>query len=205
MSHDAVHMAALRTIATEISEAFDEKGFKVDLAMETDACFTSGQARVMLQRDIVLEAAEIAASRLGGIAYGSVNGSGRELRAMVGVADRHYRIKRATRNEDEWKIRANSDSALAAPSDPDDALLLGFPEQWVLGWGVVDDQIETVFIAPVLDVTDRQPHWLVLGPQIELLVGPGSTPGGRFRPTDDGGLPGFDSGVDDDETGTESP
>jgi hypothetical protein len=206
MSHDAAHVAALRTIAAEISEAFEEKGFKVDLAMEADECFTSGQARAMLQRDIVIEAAQIAASRLGVIDYRPVNGSGRELRAMVGATDRHYRIKRATLIEDEWKIRANSDSALAAPSDPEDALLFGSPEQWVLGWGMTDDaRIETVFIARVTGVTDGQPQWLTLGPQIELLSGPGSAPGGRFHPSDDGGLPGFDTGAEPGETGTSSP
>jgi hypothetical protein len=182
----------MNSIAHEIAEAVDEKGFKVDLAMEADDCFTSTQARAMLFRDIVTEAAGLAASRVASIDYRPVNGSGRELRGAVGNADRRYRIKRATLVGDELKIRANSDSALASPSDPEDEMLFGHLEQWVLGWSMtIDERIDEVFVAKVLGVTEEKPHWLILGPQVQLLTGPsGPEPQRGFTPTDDGGLHG---------------
>jgi hypothetical protein len=202
MSQDDLHLRAMNSIAHEIAEAVDEKGFKVDLAMEADDCFTSTQARAMLFRDIVTEAAGLAASRVGSIDYRPVNGSGRELRGAVGNADRRYRIKRATLVGDELKIRANSDSALASPSDPEDEMLFGHLEQWVLGWSMtIDERIDEVFVAKVLGVTEEKPHWLILGPQVQLLTGPsGPEPQRGFTPTDDGGLPGFGDAIEGGQT-----
>lgn len=204
MSQDDLSREALTAIAHEIAEAVDERGFKVHLAMEVDDCFTSAQARAMLFRDIVVEAASVAASRLGTIDFRPVNGSGRELRSVVGNADRRYRIKRATRVDDEFRIRANSDSALASPNEPEDEMLFGFLEQWVLGWSLTtDERIDEVFVAEVLGVTEDKPHWLVLGPQVSLFTGPsGPEPSREFHPTDGGGLPGFGGAVKGDDTGT---
>jgi hypothetical protein len=160
----------------------------------------------MLFRDIVIGAASVAASRDGTIDYRPVHGSGRELRGRVGNADRRYRIKRASRAGDELRIRANSDSALASPSEPEDEMLFGYPEQWVLGWSLgTDERIDEVFIAQVRGVTEDKPHWLILGPQTQLLAGPTSPePNRGFHPTDDGGLPGFGDGDEEDETGSGS-
>jgi len=210
MSHDGLHLRALTAIAQEISESVDEKGFKVELAMEVDECFTSPQARAMLFRDIVTEAASIGASRAGIIDYRPVNGSGRELRGAVGNYDRRYRIRRARRVGEELQVQANSDSALAFLSEPEDEMLFGHPEQWVFGWSLTtDERIDEVFVAKVIGVTDGKPHWLLLGPQIPLFHGPTEAePEGGFNPFDDGDLPGFDDPASDlpdvdDPTGTD--
>lgn len=204
MSQEELQRRALVDIAHEIAEAVDESGFKVDAAMEVDERFTSAQARTMLLRDIVVDAASVAASRSGIIDFRPVNGSGRELRAVVGHADRRYRIKRATRIGEELLIRANSDSALASPSEPEEETLFGFVEQWVLGWSLAThDLIDEVFVARVLGVTDEKPHWLILGPQTSLLSGPSDPrPARGFQPKDDGGLPGFGRAIEGDESGS---
>jgi hypothetical protein len=205
MSHEDLHRRALAAVAHEISEAIDEKGFAVDVAMDTDDCFASAQARAMLFRDIVIDAASVAASRDGTIDYRPVNGAGRELRCLVGNTDRRYRIKRATAVGDDLKIRANSDSALIPRTDPEDEMLLGHPEQWVLAWYLTpDEQIGNVFVAKILGVTEEKPHWLILGPPTPLLTESDhdTDPGHGFHPSDDSGLPGFGRATEGGETGT---
>jgi hypothetical protein len=189
MSQTESQLAAFREVAEEISEALGEKSHKVDVAMSIDEDFVSGQARSGLLRDIVLAAASSAASRGGVLDFRPVNGSGRELRLLVGLADRRYRIRGATRIGKDLRIRANSDSALTR-TDPDESSLIP-EEQWVLAWSTdSDDHLDDVFIAQVVGVTETVPHWLVLDAQTSLLMPRATPPNKGFTPTDDA-LPGF--------------
>lgn len=199
MSHE-LHVAHLAEVASEVEQAIEEKAYTVDLAMDVNDDFENPQARALLMRDLVVAAAASAAGRLGTVDCQAVNGTGRELRAMVGRADRRYRIKRACKVKGELQVRANSDSALVGMEDPEEAVLFGHLEQWVFGWHLdCDERVDEIFAARILP-TPRGATYLNLGPRHTLFKAPprdtDTTP--RFDSGADEGLPGFDGDADDD-------
>lgn len=183
----------LSRVAEELREVIAERGHRVDVALDADESFGSGQSRAWLQRDLALEAVAEAASRVG-IEFQTVNGAGRELRTISDGTDRRYRFRRATRNSDGvLEVLASSDAPLAVESD--DSL---FPaEAWVFGWIPSNPTlVEEVFVAPILGFTEGHPGHLVLGGPIQLL-GPGAPPGRGFMPTGEG-LEGFEDDLGDE-------
>lgn len=179
----------LDAIALDLRETFAERGHHVDTALEADPAFDSGDARSALMRALVKETLGRAASIVGGVAYQSVNGSGREL-----VGERHrYRVRKATRNASgDLVITASSESSLGVEEEPS-----LFPlEQWVFGWiPDGDGLIAEVFVAEVLGIASGSgPGQLILGHALPL--GGGTPFGGGFTPSEED----LDLGEDDEDT-----
>lgn len=191
-------LAQLTSIAEELREVVAERGHRVDVALDADASFGSGQSRAWLTRDLVLDAVDEAASKCG-VEFRTVNGSGRELRMFSSGVERRFRCRGASVDSDgNFQVMASSNAPLLVADD--DGL---FPiEAWVFGW-VTESSAELldVFVAPILGFTAGNPGHLDLGSPI-LLLGTSPPPGGRggFRPSSEG-LEGFD---DDDEFGEEA-
>ncbi|WP_208301163.1 hypothetical protein [Mycobacterium sp. DL440] len=199
MSHpsEAV-LAQLSKVAEDLQEVVAERGYRVDVALETDEAFGSGQSRSWLMRDLVMEGIAEAASRAG-IYFGAVNGSGRELQTFSDGVERHFRCKSATRDaNDQIQMMASSDAPLAV--EYEDSL---YPiEAWVFGWiASSSEQLGEVFIARILAFVDGNPGHLELGAPIPLLGASPRPGGGGFKPTDEG-LEGFDDEGSADDTGT---
>ena len=51
-----VECERLDFIAAELREAFSERGYRVDVALEADEAFGSGSSRSSLMRDLVMDA-----------------------------------------------------------------------------------------------------------------------------------------------------
>jgi hypothetical protein len=166
----------LEAIAVDLKETFDERGYRVALAMEVDPAFTSGNSRSALMRDLAIDAVTVAASRIG-LPFRQVTGGGHEL-----VGEQHtYRLRRAKRDPSGLVIMVSADSSLIAEEEP-----TLFPmHRWVLGW-VADgtDSIPEVFVAHAIAKEPGRPGRLILGPVIPL--GTRDPIGGGFTPTDEG-------------------
>jgi hypothetical protein len=190
MSHpsDAI-VAQLSMVAEDLQEVVAERGYRIDVALDTDESFGSGQSRAWLMRDLVMDAIAEAASRAG-IDFRPVNGSGRELRTIADGVDRRFRCRSASRDsDDQIRVVASSDAPLMVECD-EYAL---FPvEAWVFGWiASSPTHLDEVFVAPILAFVDGSPGHYDLGVPIPLL-GPITPPGrGGFKPTSEG-LEGFD-------------
>ena len=183
----------LDQVADEIREVFAERGYRVDVAMDVDPAFGSGWSRAAVTRDLVVDAAIGAASRVG-LDFRSVSGGGREFRFLSGNVDRRYRLRRAKRRADgELIISTSSNSALAATD-----LSLFLVEQWALAWTPsADGLIAEVLAAEVVGFIDGNPGHLDLGRIFAL--GSDDLPDGEFRPTGES-LEGLD---DDEDVGDE--
>jgi hypothetical protein len=183
----------LDAVAYEVREVLDERGYRVQVALDADPAFGSGNSRSWLTRDLVLDAITRKAAQLG-LPSRAVNGSGREL---VGEAHR-YRILKASRDRDgNIIIRVGSDSSLILQED--ETLLPSEP--WVFGFIVDDDGcIAEVFIARIDGYEDGRPGCLILGP--ERIIGARGTPpiGGGFQPADEG-LEGIDDEDNEEDEG----
>ncbi|QZA08827.1 hypothetical protein K3U94_06020 [Mycolicibacter heraklionensis] len=187
----------LTKVAEELQEVFAERGHHVDQALDVDESFGSPQSTAFLMRDLAIDAVAVAASRVG-VEFGSVNGSGRELRSFDEGVERRFRLRRASRDEGgSIVMTANSDAPVRVVVDEGDGL---FPiEAWTFGWIPASGSVlvAEAFVAPILRFEPGTPGHLILGHAIPLL-GP-EIPSGGFRPTDEG-LDGFD----DDEMGGEA-
>lgn len=187
----------LTKVAEELQEVFAERGHHVDQALDVDESFGSPQSTAFLMRDLAIDAVAVAASRVG-VEFGSVNGSGRELRSFDEGVERRFRLRRASRDEGgSIVMTANSDAPVRVVVDEGDGL---FPiEAWTFGWIPASGSVRVAeaFVAPILRFEPGTPGHLILGHAIPLL-GP-EIPSGGFRPTDEG-LDGFD----DDEMGGEA-
>jgi hypothetical protein len=193
---DDALLAQLNDIADELREVVAERGHRIDVALNVDQAFGSGQSRSWLTRDLVLDAIDEAASRLG-IEFGTVNGSGRELRTFSDGVERRFRCRRASLDsEGNFKVVASSDAPLVVE---DDSGLIPL-EAWVFSWvSESSTELADVFVAKILGFTEGSPGHLELGAPI-LLLGGGLPGGGGFRPTTEG-LEGFD---DDGDLGHEA-
>ena len=187
-----VERERLDFIADELREAFSERGYRVDVALEADQAFGSGRSRSSLMSDLVMDAVSRSASKVGGIYFHPVNGPGREL-----IGDRHrYRIRRAKRDaEDNLIIEVSSESSLVLEEEP----TLYSIESWVFGWITnTEGLIAEVIAAEVLGVRPGSPGRLILGNVLGL--GSGGPVGGGFIPADED----LDLGLDEEDEGGES-
>ncbi|TWP53003.1 hypothetical protein FKR81_07875 [Lentzea tibetensis] len=175
-------------IALDLREAVEERGYRVDVALEADSSFGSGATRSALLRDMVLDAIGSAASQVS-LSFNPVNGSGREL-----IGERHrYRVRKAHRDASEsFVVTVSTESSLGVVEE--ESL---FPlESWVFGWVPGDDGlIADVFVAEIYGIEPGSPGRLLLGRP--LLLGGGSPFGGGFTPSDEG----LDLDVDDEDMG----
>ena len=166
----------LDAIAADLRETFEERGYRVGVAMAADDAFTSGNSRSALMRDLAIDAVTLAASRIG-LPFRQVVGGGHEL-----VGERHtYRLRKAQRDASGLVITVSNDSSLVIEEEPS-----LFPmEKWVMGW-VPDDtgSIAEVFVARVVGSEPGRPGRLILGACIAL--GTRDPIGGGFTPTDEG-------------------
>ena len=146
-----VERERLDFIAAELREAFSERGYRVDVALEADEAFGSGSSRSSLMRDLVMDAVSRSASRVGDIYFRPVNGAGREL---VGARHR-YRIRRAKRDaEDNLIVEVSSESTLVLEEEP----ALFSIENWIFGWvSNAEGLIAEVIAAEVLGVRPGSP------------------------------------------------
>lgn len=185
MSHPSeVERQQLDRIADDLREAFNERGHRVDVALEADPSFGSGHSRSALMRDLVMASIAQSASQAG-LTFHAVHGSGREL-----VGEQHrYRVRRATFSGEDFVIRVSSESSLVLEEE-----LSLFPmENWVFGWiSNADGLIADVFVAEVLGIKDGWPGQLILGSVLPL--GTDGPVGDGFTPTDED----LDFGLDDE-------
>lgn len=188
----AVELDQFKIVAAEMREVFDERGYRVEVALDVDPGFGSGGSRASLVRDLAIDAASAAASRHG-LDFRTVNGSGREFRCVGDAVDRRYRLRKAARRADGgYVIPTNAKSAMYSDSD---SLI---PEElWVMGYTLTrEGTLQDVFIAPVEGIAQGLPGHLILGPVIELVDAPAAPAG--FQPTDED-LEGFE--LDEGELG----
>lgn len=181
----------LSMVAEDLREVIAERGHRIDVALDTDYAFGSGQSRSWLMRDLAIDGLTQGASRAG-LDFHPVNGDGREIRTLADSVDRRFRCRKASRTSDgEIVVMASSDAPLAV--DEEDALYS--VEAWIFGWiPTSSTNIEEVFVAPILAFEVGNPGHFVLGEAIPLLAAGTTPPGGRgFVPTDEA-LPGFEDG-----------
>lgn len=184
-----VELEQLRMIAADLQEVVAERGYRVDVALDADPAFGSGQARAWLLRDLVMEAIDEAASRVG-VEFQIITGGGRELQTVADGVIRRFRCKSARRNaDDQIEVLANSDAPLTVAEDEGSLFTV---EAWVFGYiSSSSAGLDEVFIAPITDFIEGNPSRFGLGQAIQLL-GPDLPPrGSGFKPTDEG-LEGFD-------------
>jgi hypothetical protein len=166
----------LDRIADELREAFSERGYRVDVALEADPAFGSGRSRSSLMNDLVLETVSRSASKLG-VYFQPVNGTGREL-----IGERHrYRIRRAKRDaKEDLIVTVSSESSLGMEEEP-----TLFPlTSWIFGWITnADGLIDEVIAAEILGILPGSPGRLLLGNVLHL--GSDGPFGGGFRPAEE--------------------
>lgn len=186
LSRDAFQR--LSTIADELYETFDERGHRVDMALDADPSFgrRSRRSQSSLGRDLAIEAIVAAARRAGFDVRDRAGGV--ELATIDGTTVHSFRLLKGSRGPDDaWTILTNSRSALTV----DDEASLLTEVRRVFSWNTRDSTISEVITARVVDHVEGSPGYLVLD-QLQALGGlGGSDDGGRgFVPTDPE-LPGF--------------
>lgn len=199
MSLPSVHeFELLNDLALEIREVFAERGYRVSQALSLDSSFERGEdPRSTLARALMRDAAAIAAGKVG-MGVERAAGGSCNVQSFDGNVDRRYRVRRAKEREDgTFLIEANSDAILRLDGDS-----LYREERWVLAYTLdADNQINTLFVAEILEVVEGTPGYLVLGTVHRLgTTGGGMLGGGRFDPAEED-LDGFD---DEDDSGTDS-
>lgn len=168
----------LNRIADELHETFSARGHQVGKALDVDPAFgkRSGHSKTYLERDLVLEAVDVAGSQTG-LPMRSVKGGGYEI-----VGGRHrYRILRGRRSaEGELVVLVGSDSTLIL--EEDDGL---FPlESWIFCWVRGEAaQVAEIVAAEIQGKRPGIPGRLILGPGLSLGSGGPSDRG--FVPSDE--------------------
>lgn len=175
----------LEQVSYWVREAFSERGHRIGEALERDPAFSDGElGRSSLARLLMRRALAIATSQVG---LGLMNGPGGSVsvQSFDGRFDRRYRARSASKRDDgSFLILSSSDAILEIDGDS-----MFVEEAWVLGFTLdLNNQIDEMFVAEVVDRIDGNPGELVLGAAYMLSGGPPS--GGAFIPTDDD-LPGF--------------
>lgn len=192
----------MHQLADEIRETFEERGWAIGKAVGLDPAFTrTRRSCSSLGRDLVIDAVEGAASRLG-LGYETCSGGGCDVVVFIDGAVRHFRIRKAGVNSEtgDYDVVCGSDSILTIETD-DEVLIPA--ERWLLGYtadseGLVID----IFAARVLGATEESVPRLILGtPTLLGHTGPTTwPPNGRFEPDDEDDL-GIDIGDDDVDSG----
>lgn len=128
-------MEQLHQLADEIRETFEERGWKIEQAVDLDPAFgRSRRSQSSLGRDLAVDAIETASKRLG-LECRSVSGGACDVLVVVGDVVRHHRVRKATKDVEtgEYEVVCHSDSILAV-EDSSEALLR--EERWILGYTV---------------------------------------------------------------------
>ncbi|WBQ04331.1 hypothetical protein [Kribbella sp. CA-293567] len=198
---------ALSHLADEAREVFADRAHNVGRALELDPSFQRGEIpRSGMVRYLFLEAAEVAASRCG-LSFVTGAGGACSLVRIDGerTVERWYRIRRAREGQnDDFVIESKGDAILQSEGDS-----LFKEERWVLAYTIdSNNQLESVFAAEILGVSDGSPGRLELGTVFPLGAGSSALPPGRgrFEPTnEDLDLDGDteEEGLDDGEEGSE--
>jgi hypothetical protein len=180
-------MDLMHQLADEIRETFDERGWKIEKALQLDGAFSrTRRSQSSLGRDLVLDAIEEAASRIG-LTCRPVTGGGCDVAYLVDGADRRFRVRKASVDPEtsSYSMLWTSDSIFIIEGEPE-AL---FPtERWVLGYTVESDGvIADIFAARVIGKTEESVPHLLLGPATILGAVAAHTPppGGGFQPPDE--------------------
>jgi hypothetical protein len=190
----------LQHVADWIRDEVDENGHLIRRAVGLHPAFDEGNeiASAMLRR-LVLFGARGGARDVGLVPTPAYNGL--DLVWSEEGVYRKYRIKKAR------KGRAGSYEMLVGPNSvlfqAQTDSLLG-EEQWVLGYTVaLTGEIDEVFAARVIGVTNHKVPQLVLGTVISLGAAPTPPTGGRFTSDNEDFLPGFeDDGANQDDAGS---
>lgn len=195
-------MELMHRLADEIRAVFEDRGYKVGKATGLDRAFRrSRRSQSTLSRDLVLDAIEEAAGRLG-LGFKSIGGGGYDIGYIVDAADRRFRIRKAEVDPEdgEYDIVCKSDNIMVIEDAEPDSIFRS--ERWVLAY-TVDDQgmVADIFAAPVLGITEDSVPRLRLGPITPL--GDNVTPPtpGAYVPDDEDDLGGFDADESADEVG----
>lgn len=186
-------LAALHLVADWIRDEVEENGYLVTKGIKLHPAFdeTDGIASAMLRSLVVAGARD--GARLGGLTPTRAHNGWDLVWSEEGLY-RKYRIKKSTKSRSgafEMLVGTNSALIRLRPES-----LIG-EEQWVLGFTVTASRdIDDVFAAKILGVTERQVPKLVLSTPV--LLGTESTPPtrGKFISDEEDFLPGFE----DDES-----
>ena len=114
-------MQLMHQLADEIRETFDERGWKIEKALQLDGAFSrTRRSQSSLGRDLVLDAIEEAASRIG-LTCQAVTGGGCEVAYLVDGSDRRFRVRKASVDPetDDYSILWTSDSIFITESEPE--------------------------------------------------------------------------------------
>jgi hypothetical protein len=201
-------MERMHQLADEIRETFDERGWKIERAVQSDQAFgKTRRPQSSMGRALVVDAIEVAISRIGGLGYQIVSGGACDISDLVDGADRRFRLRKAEidPSTDGYKILAGSDAILTITDAEPDSLWPA--ERWVLGYTVDDEGLVVdIFAARVLGISEDAVPLLQLGPVTLLGTGGYATPpsGGGFQPPEEDDLGGDFGDGDADDTGEAS-
>lgn len=198
MSHLSPHeLTRLHRVADEIFETLGARGHHIDGALDVDPAFRQGRSpQSALTRALVVAGLQRGASQAG-LAYRSGPGGVKEVHTLSGNVEHIFRLRRALRGDDgEYVIEAKDNSML---KDLEASSLL-IQDRWVFAYTYVDEGIDQIFVAPVLDVIEGNPGRLVLGAAIQLGKLP-TPPVGGFQPADED-LEGFEDDAAEDDPGS---
>lgn len=188
----------LTQISYLIHERFAERGHRIAQGIELDSSFGVGRRpRSALTRAMMTKAVEDAGKSVG-LHMAKVPGGGRALQSFDRLVDRRYRVRLAEKLPDgSFLIKSNSRAILELSGDS-----MYREESWVLAYTLTaSNEIDEVFVAEVLDVTEGTPGRLKLGEA--FVLDPTTTLPNGFRRVEEG-LAGFDDidGTNDEEAGT---
>jgi hypothetical protein len=184
---------SLHTVAREMREEFDGRGYRIDAALEHDVAFTTTRrSRSSLGRDIISDAFESASVRLGLTCRPGPGGS-LEIYEEVEHGYAALRLRSAKKVGEELRVTTSSGSPWGGMDEY--ALLREYP--FVFGYLIGGAGSLELFVAEVLNSGDDVKGFLVLG--AETYLGGTYVPRTAFVPDADENLPGFE---DDEEFGT---
>ena len=176
----ATTLIRFEELAYWVRETFDERGYRIGVALDLDASFQAGEdPRSTLARALMKEAAASAARRVGmDVVPGS--GGARDIQSFDGNIDRRFRVRRAKPLYDgTFLIETSSRSILETDGDS-----MFREERWVFAYTLTsNNDVDVIFIAEVLDVVDGTPGHMVLGDVYRLGGAP--TPPAGFVPSDE--------------------
>jgi hypothetical protein len=183
----------LQLAAFWIREVFDERGHHIGDALEHDPSFKDGQrprsglARALMRRAVTIAAGHLSLNVVPG------EGGSYSLESFDEGHRRCYRVRVAELKEGDFRILSSSDSILKIDEDS-----LFIEEPWVLGYTLdLDNQVENLFAAEVLDHVEGNPGHLTLG-SLYMLSGVPPTVPGAFEGTSED-LP-WDDELGDEES-----
>lgn len=189
----------LHQLADEIRETFEDRGWKIEQAIEQDSAFRrSRRSQSALGRELVLDAVETGCGRLG-ISLLTVSGGACDLVICVDGVYRYLRVRKASVDPDTGTYSVIGNDSILTIEDGSDSLFSA-AERWILGYTVEDDgMVVDIFCARVRGVTDDSVSRLILGPPTLLGTALGTPPSdGGFRPADEDDL---NFGDESDEEG----